>query len=390
MSKPNRRKLCGIFLAAPFAAALLLASPSAEAVKIAVPDKDDVFLSVGLLTQPWVYLNYAKDANDPDLLAQFYVRRTRFMTGGQITKYFSFFAETDLFNLGKAGDYTGRMIVQDAFASIDISPALHIMFGFILPPFIHHSYQGATSLHTLDYHGGIVKYPAGSNLVWRSGGVMVRGHVMDNHLEYRLAVTHGVPMGYTDATKGKIDTNGMPRVTGRVVYNVWDAEDGPFTGGTYLGKKKILSFGVAGDMQPCAFGNYDIDGDGSYTCWNYAALGGDIFADIPMGENRVSAQLSGAYYLGKYNPSSGVGLFFDGGYAIGKWEPLLGFYYFRPAKDFRPDSKVDELKLYGGLNYWWVGHNANIKFQVGYDKPAKREMGKGGIEAILQTQVLLY
>jgi hypothetical protein len=421
MSKLECRKLFRHFVVGPLAAAtLLLAAAPADAVKVAMPDKPDVFISVGLLMQPWVYLNYNVDkGNDPDLLAQFYVRRTRFILGGGITKWFSFFAETDMPNWGKTGDFrvtaggnANQMFIQDAFASIDINPAFHLMFGLILPPFVHHSYQGATSLHTLDYHTGIVKYPGGSNIVWRSGGVMARGHVLSSKLEYRFAVTTGIGMNYvvtpasgTTPASPAVDTDGIPRLTGRVVYNLWDAEDGPFTGGTYLGKKKILSIGLAVDGQPGAFGKVytptkdaagNITAD-NWTRYGYFGVGGDIFLDMPMGTNVVTGQLSVAHYRGEKNAGAGTAFFFDGGYMIGRLEPLIGFDYYKPAEGAEKKDATGAVlpnqsafSFFGGVNYWWVGHNANLKLQVGYDKPSGKENGKGDLIAILQTQIMLY
>jgi hypothetical protein len=432
MTKLLRSTAARLFLVAPFVVGILLAASPAKAVKVTV--KDDTFIDLRLLLQPWVSMTY-QDWNvkpeQPDLDTQFYLRRMRIILGGQITKWVSFFAETDNPNFGQvkfdgASQWT-TMYMQDAYVSFDLHPSLHIIGGLLLLPFTHHSYQSAASLHTLDYHTALIKYPDGSTQTWRSTGVMLRGILFQKWLEYRFAVTTGTPQNYgMDMTKNNpgADTDGIPRFTGRLAFNLFDAEDSFFAGGTYLGAKKILTIGLAMDGQPGAYAK-DANAAGVFTGdrYGYFGLGGDVFWDIPIGANRVSGQLAFLYYAGDKHTSGntlskGYGLMFDAGYAIGKWEPVIIFDWYRYSAladlaDKLGESavKANHVGIFGGLNYWWMGHSANIKLQMGYEKtpgasvttttaatsstPAatvttipKGIWGDGAFKAILQTQLL--
>lgn len=378
-----------------------LASPSARAAaKLSVTD--DTFINLDLLLQPWVQFTYQKDsmypatkganakpaAEAPDGQTDFFLRRTRIILGGQITKWVSFFMETDMPNLGKGGvwagvDYNGDGItdvspatffVQDAWVKFNINPAFNIYAGMLITPFNRNFFTSAAKLHGLDYHVVLAKYPNGSNLVWRDNGVMATGLLLNNKLEYRLAVTEGVAKNNDDG----------PRVTGRVAYSLLDAEGDFFPGGTYLGTKKVLSVGAAVDFQNDAI--YNADG----THGKYLGLTGDVFWDLPMGPNRLSGLLGVVYYGGDQNPNKGVGVLFDVGYALGKWEPIVAVDWFMPDK--RADGFDGQLlHLHPGLNYWLNGYAANIKLDFGLLKNNAPKGATSGpnwvIQPTIQTQL---
>jgi hypothetical protein len=228
--------------------------------------------------------------------------------------------------------------------------------------------------------------------------------LVGGHLEYRASITQGVPDGLgavaatatTPAVAG-VNTKGIPRITARVSYNFFENEDALFYGGTYFDKKKILSIGLAGDVQPRAFGKNQglVNGVLSYTgINNYYALGGDVFWNLPMGKNFLSGQFDMAYYGGDKNTSRGLVLGFDAGYGIGKWEPVVGLDWYIPYKDdatgktAAADFKDQLFGIHGGLNYWLRGHNVNIKLDLGIIKDAGKEFGDAVFQATLQPQIL--
>ena len=375
-----------LMLAIVVAFAVTSIAGPAEAVKIQVPDKDDMFLKINFLVQPQIQLIHDPLLDDPALMTDFYLRRTRILLHGQVSKWVSFFFETDQSNWGRKGDWTtSEFIVQDAFVDFDIAPEFKIAVGMILTPFVRHFRQSAVSLNTLDYHAALAKYPAGSNKVWRDMGVEFRG-IVAKKLDYRLAITNGVPFA---AVQGAAPAGGgaapvtytnksdMPRFTARLAYNLFDTDGGFFYSGTTLGKKRILAIGAAVDLQPGAFADDN----------TYMAVGGDVFFDIPAGgSNRMSGQVDFVYYGdadGK-NANAGMGLLFDFGYAIGDWQPLVAVDWFQP-KD--ADLKGSLLGLHLGLNYWLHGHNANIKLDVGLVKAPTRDFGDANIETTIQTQL---
>jgi len=343
--------------------ATLLAPVEAGAVKIEA--REDVFVDVRYLLQPYVVLSNDPTAS-PAFTSDFYIRRSRIILGGQVSPFVSFFMETDMPNWGKGGDWSNpTFFVQDALVSFNVHEAFKVSVGMLLIPFVHQAKQGATSLHTLDYHGALIRYPAGK--VWRDNGVEFRGILAGGRIDYRVAITNGVTGTPHD----------IPRFSGRVAVNFAEAESGLFYGGTYLGKKKVVSLGAAFDAQPEAFGGADA----------YYAFGGDFFLDLPLGKNRLSGQVNYVYYGGSANPDAGMGVLFDLGYAIGKLEPLVAVDWFMPRGAAGGDDH-----LFGGhvgLNWWLIGHRASIKFDLGIVKEPGEGISDAARVATIQTQLLL-
>ncbi len=378
-----RADRCRAPLVALLLAGTLLHAAPAGAVKLAA--KEDIWLDLHLLLQPWMQLRY-EPAAERSFGNDFYLRRARIIVGGQLTKWVSFFVETDQPNWGKGGDWSkATFLVQDAYLSFDLHEAFKVVAGLVLIPFVHNAAQGATSLHTLDYHTELVKYPTGSHIVWRDVGVVVRGLVARKRIDYRLAITRGVADGF-EVIKAdpanpasvaiKSRTRSVPRFSGRVAFNLFDAEEGFFLGGTYHGSKKVLSVGAAFDVQPGVFG------DGTA----YYGVGGDLFVDLPLGGNRrLSGQLDLVSYGARSNPERGIGLCFDLGVAFGRWEPMIALDWYRWNK---ATSFVDQsLGLHAGLAWWMLGHNVNLKLDLGLLKPAGLTMGKLQTVVTLQPQL---
>ena len=190
---------------------------------------------------------------------------------------------------------------------LNLHDALQIDVGMLLVPFSHHGMQGAVSLHSLDYHAGLIRYPTGSHMVWRDFGVMVRGLLWEDRVEYRLAVLNGVRGGADDPR----NPNDWPRLTARLTFNLFDAEGGSGTGGffydgLYLEKKdgavvstrRILSLGLSADWQKDL--NVDLDTNGATERrGDYFALSVDLFWDLPLDTSRrlgLSGQVNFYYY----------------------------------------------------------------------------------------------
>lgn len=392
----HRSNFNGLFrltFAAASAFVLLSMAAPAHAVKLSAPGAEDTFIDLRLLTQPWIQLNY-QDVADPgrDFRPDFYLRRTRILLGGQLTKLISFFVETDMPNWGKGGSWSGsNFLVQDAYVSFDIHESFKLATGMLILPFVHQSLQSAANLNTLDYHGALIKYPANSTSTWRGAGLGARGLVANKKLDYRLTITRGNAHGSTvidaktDAT-GTVttpavvsDTKDIPRFTGRIAFNAFDAEEGFFLGGTYLGQKKILSVGAAFDVQPGVFGEDNA----------YYGFGGDVFLDLPLANNRrLSGQLDVVYYGGEANPNKGIGMLFDIGFGIGKWQPVLVLDWFKYDIDGGDFTTANYFGVHGGVNYYLLGHGANVKLDIGWIKDKGFEMDKGALVTTIQTQLL--
>src|SRR5512140_1086384 len=79
---------------------------------------DEANIKFGVLLQGWA--DWAQDATNGSYAQNLFLRRVRFIAGGNVTKDVSFFFETDNPNLGKAAANGAKglgsgLIVQDAF-----------------------------------------------------------------------------------------------------------------------------------------------------------------------------------------------------------------------------------------------------------------------------------
>jgi hypothetical protein len=167
-------------------------------------------------------------------------------------------------------------------------------------------------------------------------GFQAKGYLVASHLEYRIGVFQGLQEPMAE--------NGL-RYAGRVQYNVWDTETSFFYPGTYLGTKKILAVGTAFDRQK-----------------DDQAYASDVFVDYPLRHGTIAGQFD-------HNR-------FDGGATLRTLskqnDVLLELGYFTESMKLMPvlqfarrhlvdTSRGDENRISVGANYWWAGHNANIK-----------------------------
>lgn len=365
-----------------FVVCLVCFMANARAAKITI--SDDAFLDIHGFVQGWLYMPVDHEGKDPAIISDFYLKRIRLLFGGQIAPDVKFFIGTLNGNMGKDGDMSPRTLIADAWVEFIIADDLRVNAGLLKLPFSRHMQQSGAKLHGLDFHGSFLRR-AGVSIGHRDVGVMVRGLLSDKQVDVRLAVVDGTeydkvvipgdPSAVPPVPDDTVVTNkdDMPRIVGRIGYNVFDSEPGYFWAGTYLGKKKVLSFGASFDLQPGVGGD---EGDELYYAF---AL--DAFADIPVGENGIVGTLN-AYRFGPGGiVPEGSGLWVDFGYRIKKIEYLVAGEWYGP--DSGDTGKRQEIL--GGVNWWIHGHNTNVKFQFG----AQRLNGvdEWTKTAIVQSQV---
>ncbi len=309
-------------------------------------------LSVRFLFQPQIQLT---EGGSPDATAwskDAFLRRTRVILSGALTDRVTIFVDTDIPNFGKGGNFSGSMYIQDAYIDVlllkDAGPVnqLHLAGGLILLPFSHNNRQSAATLNALDYHGADILFPAAAQKVWRDVGIEARGLLWNDHLDLRLGVFRGAHDSPIEG--GSINPKDDPRVTGRAQYNVFDAEDAFFYGGTYLGAKKILSFGAGFDAM---------------TGWRGFTL--DAFLDYPLGPDlEVVAQAN--YFNYRHTEgslllaSNGDGFDVEAGLRVKSLEPVISYEMFDPQDLAAPPFDYARNWRFG-LNWWIKGHSLNLK-----------------------------
>jgi hypothetical protein len=430
----NCKKKTGILKVVVLVVCLALCETAGAAYRIG---EGETYLDIGGLLQGWAALNQDKAPDGESWEKELYLRRMRLMFYGQLNKWVNFFVETDNPNFGKGGDLSVNMFIQDAYLEFNLHEMIQIDVGMILVPFSHNGMQGATTLLGLDYLSDLVRYPAGSNKVWRDFGLMTRGILFGKWLEYRLGIFNGAHGNMKD-TVSKTGESGTweeyadprnpsdwPRLTARLTFNVFEPEGGAGAGGffydgIYLKKtdagiestKKILSIGGSVDWQndlnvtwedpPPLSGTADnpaVRGVDSRD--DYVAANADIFWDIPLDGKKlwsINGQINFYYY--NYGDRSGQNTWYDTtgdlksytgqgtsaelGVRYNAIQPLFVLDWFDSTKAV-DDNTGDFLGIYGGLNYWLFAHSASLKLQFG---ASKLNHGDWGAAGVLQAQLL--
>jgi hypothetical protein len=407
-----------VFVGVTCAAVAALSATSSEAAyKLG---DDDANLKLGALLQTWGALT-GDAAPDGSVETEFYVRRMRLIFSGQINPTVNFFLETDTPNFGKGGNYEVTTFMQDAWVELNLIPSLQINAGMLLVPFSHHGMQGAGTLLAIDYHVAMLRYPFASNKVWRDAGLMARGLLFNDIVEYRLGVFNGVH-GKSDLAPVKTDTQtwqqqadprnpgDYPRVAGRLTLNAFEAEGGPgavgfFYDGLYLqsadgvlvSPKKILSVGLSVDWQPqlnVDWGNVPVVAAPAVAVRpveersDYYALAADVFLDLPLAGVKhvaLSGQVNGFYFehgdrenprawlneksvdaSGQRGLFTGYGMMAEAGLRVYSVQPVVLVDWFNSTR--APGDLGDYLAFAGGFNYWLFAHDTSIKVQAGASK----------------------
>lgn len=328
--------------------AFTVAAPLSLSAQVQIKVNEDVNFKLGVLGQ--FQGDWLEDPAEDDTQQNLFIRRIRLLFGGQVAKNVSFFIETDAPNLGRTvggnKNISPDLIVQDAYAELKLHDALALDLGLMFVPFSRNGIQSAASLLALDY-GAYTFSTSGptQSTIGRDTGIQAKGHVLGNRLEYRL----GAFQGARDARSHR-----SFRYTGRVQVQLLEPEPVSFFyAGTYLGARRVAAVGAAFDTQD-----------------EYTAFDLDAFVDHPLGTGVVTAQAAYQRIDGDTTfltlPEQDV-VFFELGYLLRNLKLTPVFQFTRRAV---ADTNVgDETRWSIGLNYWWVGHNANVKAAWGRIDP---------------------
>jgi len=349
-------------------------------------------IQFGILAQPQFEMAGATDADG--MARNLFLRRFRFMVGGTVHKYFEYFFQVDFPNLFKL-DLSDTMAtdknapglnVQDAFVTVKaLGELIKIDAGFMLPPLSHNSLESAGKLYGNDYFANSFRRNVfnvtdpfrsdGESPVGRDAGVQARVLALNGHINVRAGafMGHRVLLVPVDAMgPSLIGGLNMFRLAGRLQINLLDAEPGFFYQGTYLGTKKIVSFGGFYDFQ-----QHTATREGSgQEAGKYQSWGGDLLVDLPLGPGILTAQANvvqwdGGTFLPLPKDRAYMG---ELGYLIGPIRlspivrveslvaPLIPSDATMPGSPLIGDpSNPSEFRYGGGLAFWPYGHNSNLK-----------------------------
>jgi hypothetical protein len=328
--------------------AFALAAPESARAQVQIKVNDDVNFKLGVLGQ--FQGDWLEDPAFDDTQQNLFIRRVRLLFGGQVAKNVSFFIETDAPNLGKtvggAKNISPDLVVQDAYGEFRFGNAFALDAGLMFVPFSRNSIQSAATLLPIDY-GAYTFSTSGptQSTIGRDTGVQGKGYVLGSRLEYRI----GAFQGARDARSHR-----SFRYTGRVQVQLLDPEPaGFFYSGTSLGARKVAAVGAAFDTQD-----------------EYTAFDVDAFVDHPFGPGAVTAQIAYQRIDGDTTfltlPEQDV-MLLEVGYLLRHLKLTPVFQFTRRA--MADTNAGDETRWSVGLNYWWAGHNANVKAAWGRIDP---------------------
>jgi len=385
-------------------AGLFLGATQAEAATVFKDEEKGVAVNVGVLMQPWFQMTApagdgkgsagvgAPDGKSPSF--DFFMRRARILVYGNITKDLAYFIETDQPNLGKGGDFSQPIFVQDAFFSYTFLPEVKLDVGMLLVPLSHHTIEGAIGLNALDYHADTIRFPAGK--IFRDTGIQLRGLAANNLLHYRLGVFEGVRGAVPAPANTKpLNKSGLPRVAAQVRVNIMGDEPDFFLKGIYFSPKPLISVGVGADLQ--ANGVRKVNGDPGL----YHALSADVFVEYPFtpddelifkgnffnyGEGASVLTPAVAAVPAVTDPTTGMvttpavaasaavsvagstalqtggnAFYAEAGFRHAWIEPLVFLDYVKAKND-----ALTIMAPHVGVNFWANKHAFNVKVDVGY------------------------
>lgn len=341
-----RRRLSGTVLVAATALA-----PMAAAAQWQIESKDgQASLKVGFLAQP--QMERLETTDQRGTSTNLFLRRFRLLFGGNVSKRWSFFFETDSPNLGKANPNPGatsgakdqgEIFLQDAYLTFSQSDALKVDAGMLMLPHSRHGTQSAATLLAVDYapFSFLDSGPSGERF-GRDYGVQLRGYPARQHVEYRLAVSQGV--------RG-VEARNALRVSGRVTYYPFGAETGFFYGGTFQGTRKQAGFGAGFDAQE-----------------DSRIYSADVFLETPLANKTQGAtfqanwmRYDGGGFLAALPEQHAV--LVEAAYHLRnhRLSPYVQYNVRRFSDTATPDQ--DHLQL--GLAFWMAGHQRSLKASLG-------------------------
>ena len=318
--------------------ALSLAPASSYAISIPL-STNDATLNLNLQLQPQFLVNEAGTPDGLDPSYDLLIRRVRIALNGNVGKNFSYYFQLDNPNLGKFGNFTSRVLVQDAWigwapTGIDGGTVVYIDAGLLYLPISRHVMSYTTNFVTADLQSDAVRIPNSPFPSFRDVGVQVRGWALDKRIGFRA----GAYEGFTpfDQAAGTCTTGGAgcitprrnPAVGGLVNLDLIGSEEGLWLYSAYKwGTSPIVSVNVAGNYQSRAVK----DAFGSLTDHKLLATG--AYLDLPMTE-QAELVIDGTFYLnrnGTGSPNTGTGFAASAGYRYGFIAPYVAYDYFQSS-----------------------------------------------------------
>ena len=313
--------------------------------------------------------------NNDDSTASFGFRRNRIALMGKYGDILSMYAQTEFtgdsnvttLGVGSNNDPAAEFQMLDAVMRFNFNDSFKVNVGKFKYNLSRENLEACEMPLTLDRS----LFIRTANTTTRDQGVAVWGNLFNDVFQYRADVMEG-----RKAVSGDIAPSSSLRYSVRGHVTLLDPENDYGYKGTYLGKKKVLTFGGAYQFEPeVAYGDTITKTDKKdYTAWTV-----DAFFEYPLeGLGTVTASaayedidLDGAYK--NTNPDAATiglngeknGWYVKGGYML----PTVPLQFFGRYEKWQFaslnnvfDQKIDWYG--GGANYYFRDQNLKLTAEV--------------------------
>jgi len=344
------------------AAVLFLVSTASHAVSVPLPSKENT-LNIVFFTQPAFQWNENAAPTGSDSSYDFFVRRTRIAATGDIGTHWSYYFQVDNANFGKYGNFTSRMIVQDAWVAFGPfgtkgDNVLLIEGGLIFYPNSRFTVTSSSNQPTIDGHPDLLRgFTAAVFPATRSTGLQVRGWALGKKIGFRGGIYEGVQ---PNAGAG-LNPSRRPAFGGLINVDLIGSEEGSYLyQSIYFAKDPILSVGLAGTYQSQALRV-------TKGVTDQRALTSTVFLDFPLNEGQEFVGILGGYLYGNGTGSrdTGAGFSIDLGFRYQFVRPYVSYEYFN-SQDCEPQAGVATLAQCG-LNTTGAHSADSRNFRAGLD-----------------------
>lgn len=301
-----------------------LAPAASRAFEIPLPTKDAT-LNLQLYIQPRFQVT---ENGSPTASTAFdlFMRRSRAQVNGSIGKNFLYLVQIDNPNYGKFGNFSSRLLVQDAWFSwgpfgTKGDNVLLLEAGILFIPSSRFTLMSSANKPSIDGHPDLLRgFTPAVYLADRTTGAQFRGWALNKKIGFRGGVFEGVQPSVGQGLNPKKN----PAVALFVNFDLIGSEEGGWLyQGILFGKEPVLSLSVAGTYQSRALRTLKGVTD-------QRSLTSTLFLDLPLPWDQELAVTLGGYLFGNGTGSkdTGVAASVDVGYRIHFVKPYVSLEYF--------------------------------------------------------------
>lgn len=320
-------------------------------------------LTLSYALQGWAQSRSFTSATDDGSQTDMFLRRNRITLSGQYSDSIGFYAQIEAGSDSRAGNDDRSVYYRDAYVTLDYSDPIRFIVGRFKNTFSRENLEACLEPLTLDRAEVLSYTPFGGT---RDTGVAMWGNLADAKFQYRVMIS--------DGREGDEVVKDSPRITTRVHYTALDPEYDYGYRGTYLGTRKVLTFGLGYDFQPdVAYADYPARSDPQ----DYSAWTADVFYEYPYDFGTVTASAAAFDYdVGDTinqnpDPELTVNTQLDGYYAkFGYMFPSpvgagrLQLFYRHEALDYETGGPYyDNTWNSIGANYYLDGQQLKVTFE---------------------------